>query len=137
MIRRTKSVFNRFRFEVCGLEFEVSDYKDLEVWQRAIEMVAEVYRLSASFPESEKFGLTNQIRRAAVSIPSNIAEGSARHHAKDFTHFLRIADGSAAEVETQMIISSKLEFVSDTKQLQNEIVTIRRMLAALIKSLRK
>ena len=115
----------------------MSDYKDLEVWKKAVELVTETYRLSAEFPETEKFGLTNQMRRASVSIPSNIAEGSARHHAKDFIHFLRIADGSAAELETQMIISSKLEFVADTKQLQNEIVTIRRMLAALIKSLRK
>jgi four helix bundle protein len=119
------------------LEFEVSDYKDLEVWKKAVELVAETYRLSAVFPESEKFGLTNQMRRAAVSIPSNIAEGSARHHAKDFIHFLRIADGSAAELETQMIISSKLDFAADTKQIHNEIVAVRRMLAGLIKSLRK
>jgi four helix bundle protein len=119
------------------LEFEVSDYKDLEVWQRAIEMVAEIYRISASFPESEKFGLTNQIRRAAVSIPSNIAEGSARHHAKDFTHFLRIADGSAAEVETQLIICRRLDYIEDIENVVNELIVIRRMLAALIKSLRK
>lgn len=93
----------------------MSDYKDLEVWKKAVELVTEIYRLSAEFPESEKFGLTNQMRRASVSIPSNIAEGSARHHAKDFIHFLRIADGSAAELETQLIISSKLDFVADTK----------------------
>nr|WP_269845007.1 four helix bundle protein [Tichowtungia aerotolerans] len=83
----------------------------------------------------KKFGITNQVRRAAVSIPSNIAEGSARHHSKDFIHFLRIADGSAAELETQLIISEKLNFASDSQHLQNEIIIIRRMLAALIKSL--
>ena len=115
----------------------MSDYKDLEVWQKAVAVVAEIYRLTASFPESEKFGITNQMRRAAVSIPSNIAEGSARHHAKDFIHFLRIADGSAAELETQLIISEKLGFTTDAKSLIQEITVIRRMLAALIKSLMK
>lgn len=115
----------------------MTDYKDLEVWQRAIELVATVYHVSSSFPESERFGLTNQIRRASVSIPSNIAEGSARHHARDYTHFLRIADGSAAEVETQLIICRKLGFIHDIEEVIVEITIIRRMLAALIKSLRK
>mgnify|MGYP002640493770 CR=1 FL=1 len=114
----------------------MSDYKDLEVWKKAIEVVADIYRLTSSFPDSEKFGIISQMRRAAVSIPSNIAEGSARHHSKDFTHFLRIADGSAAELETQVIISEKLGFVADTETLAQEIIVIRRMLAALIKSLR-
>jgi four helix bundle protein len=77
------------------------------------------------------------MRRAAVSIPSNIAEGSARHHAADFIHFLRIADGSAAELETQLIISEKLGFVTDIETLTQGIIVIRRMLAALIKSLKK
>lgn len=115
----------------------MSDYKDLDVWRKAVEVVTDVYRLTASFPESEKFGIINQMRRAAVSIPSNIAEGSARHHPNDFTHFLRIADGSAAELETQLIISEKLGFAADPTRLIDEIVIIRRMLAALIKSLRK
>jgi len=115
----------------------VSDYKDLEVWKKSVAVVTDVYRLSSLFPNSEKFGLTNQMRRASVSIPSNIAEGSARHHAKDFTHFLRISDGSAAELETQLIISVKLGFSSNVEPLLNELVVIRRMLAALIKSLRK
>ncbi|MDF7799805.1 four helix bundle protein [Pontiellaceae bacterium B1224] len=114
----------------------MSDFKELEVWKKAIEVVAEVYRLSVAFPETEKFGLTNQIRRAAVSIPSNIAEGSARHHSKDFIHFLRIADGSAAEVETQLIIAVKLEFIHADEDLMKELVIIRKMLAGLIKSLR-
>jgi four helix bundle protein len=115
----------------------VSDYKELEVWKKAVDIVTEVYRHTSSFPDSEKFGITNQMRRASVSIPSNIAEGSARHHAKDFTHFLRIADGSAAELETQLLISRKLEFAGDIESLLNEIVVVRRMMAALIKSLRK
>ena len=115
----------------------MSDYKNLDVWKKSMAVVAEVYRLSAPFPDSEKFGFTNQMRRASVSIPSNIAEGSARYHVKDFTHFLRIADGSAAELETQLIISEKLGFSSDIELVVTEIVIIRRMLAALIKSLRK
>ena len=114
----------------------MSDYKDLEVWRHAIEVVADIYRLTSSFPDSEKFGIISQMRRAAVSIPSNIAEGSARYHPKDFTHFLRIADGSAAELETQLIISEKLGFITDTENLAQEIIVIRRMLAAFIKSLR-
>ncbi len=114
----------------------MSDYKELEVWKRALDVVTDIYQLTSTFPEPEKFGITLQMRRAAVSIPSNIAEGSARHHSKDFTHFLRIADGSAAELETQLLISRNLHFVTDIETLLNEINSVRRMLAALIKSLR-
>ncbi|VGO18246.1 four helix bundle protein [Pontiella sulfatireligans] len=114
----------------------MSDFKDLEVWQKSIEVVAEIYRISSGFPDSEKFGLTNQIRRAAVSIPSNIAEGSARHHSKDFIHFLRIADGSAAEVETQLIIANKLGYEDSEENMDEKLVVIRKMLAGLIKSSR-
>lgn len=115
----------------------MADFKELDVWRKAIDVVTDVYRISSGFPESEKFGLTNQIRRAAVSIPSNIAEGSARHHSKDFIHFLRIADGSAAEVETQLIVAKNLGFVESNENLTDELITIRKMLAGLIKSLRK
>ena len=115
----------------------MSDFKELEVWHKSIDVVTEIYQLSALFPDAERFGLSSQIRRAAVSIPSNIAEGSARHHAKDFIHFLRIADGSAAEVETQLIIAAKLGFIETVENLTAEIVVIRKMLAGLIKSLRK
>ncbi|MDF7825402.1 four helix bundle protein [Pontiellaceae bacterium B12227] len=114
----------------------MSDFKELEVWRKAIEVVTGIDRISSNFPDSEKFGLTNQIRRAAISIPSNIAEGGARHHANDFIHFLRIADGSAAEVETQLIIAGKLGFFDSEESRINELVIIRKMLAGLIKSLR-
>lgn len=93
-----------------------------------------VYKLTADFPEAEKFGLVSQLRRAAVSIPSNIAEGSARKSTKDFIHFLRISDGSAAEVETQLLISERLNFIVGN-QLVNDAVEIRKMLAGLIRSL--
>jgi four helix bundle protein len=102
---------------------------------RAVALVTEIYSQTSTFPDAERFGLSNQMRRAAVSIASNIAEGSARHHSKDFIHFLRMADGSAAELETQLIISCKLGFITDVESLLNDTVVIRRMLAALIKSL--
>ncbi|MDZ8117317.1 four helix bundle protein [Pontiella agarivorans] len=114
----------------------MTDYQDLVVWQRSVAFVTGVYELTAAFPEDEKFGLTNQMRRAAVSIPSNIAEGSARHHSKDFIHFLRIADGSAAELQTQLLISRNLGFIDNTKINLNELHEIRKMLSGLIKSLR-
>ncbi len=91
------------------------DYHDLRVWQGGIELVSEIYRLSGAFPDSEKFGLTNQMRRAAVSIPSNIAEGSARSSGKDYSRFLEMAVGSLSELETQAIISRNLGFIGDSE----------------------
>jgi four helix bundle protein len=82
----------------------VESFKHLIVWQRAIELVKEVYRITDGLPKSEMYGLVSQMRRSAVSIPSNIAEGKKRKTKNDFLHFLRIADGSAAELETQVII---------------------------------
>lgn len=115
----------------------MTDYQDLVVWKKSVDFVTRIYGLSTEFPETEKFGLTNQIRRAAVSIPCNIAEGSARHHSKDFIHFLRIADGSAAEVQTQLLTANNLGFVEVLKADVDELHEIRRMLSGLIKSLRK
>jgi four helix bundle protein len=83
-------------------------YKDLEVWKLSIELVKEIYRITEKFPPSESYGLTNQIRRAAVSIPSNIAEGQERNSAKEFRQFLAIALGSVAEIETQLIIAKEI-----------------------------
>jgi len=88
-------------------------FKELKVWQKGIELVAIVYKITASFPEEEKYGLSAQMRRAAVSIPSNIAEGHLRKTAKDFKQFLSIARGSCAELETQTIIAHKLSFIHD------------------------
>ena len=85
-------------------------YKDLLVWQNGIELVKEVYKLTRPYPSEEKFGLVSQMRRAAVSIPSNIAEGQARHTTKEFIQFLSHAEGSLAELETQIIVSMGLGF---------------------------
>lgn len=86
-------------------------FKDLEVWKQSRLFCSEIYSVTSSFPDSEKFGLTNQLRRAAVSIPSNIAEGASRSSSKDFSRFLEIAIGSAYELETQLLIASDLRFI--------------------------
>lgn len=98
-------------------------FKDLVVWQKAIELVTEVYKLSDTFPKKETYSLTDQIRRAAVSVPSNIAEGQAHHNNREFLHFLRHAAGSLAEVETQLHIARNLGYASEvsTDQLLQRV----------------
>lgn len=88
------------------------DYKELEVWKESKELVKLIYKITESFPSTEQFGLTNQLRRSAVSIPSNIAEGVGRNHTKDTLQFLFIARGSIYELETQLILAHELSFVS-------------------------
>ncbi|PZD76913.1 four helix bundle protein [Mesonia sp. K7] len=90
-------------------------YKDLDIWKRSRAFCTHIYNLTSSFPETEKFGLTNQLRRASVSLASNIAEGSSRSSNKDFKRFLEITLGSAYEIETQLIISNDLGFISNQK----------------------
>jgi four helix bundle protein len=87
------------------------DHKDLDVWKKGMELVERVYSMSRAFPDSERYGLTSQIRRAAVSIPSNIAEGAARKSDKELLQFLSIAIGSLAELETQYLIAIRLGFL--------------------------
>ncbi|MCU1286198.1 MAG: ribosomal protein [Acidobacteriales bacterium] len=89
-------------------------YRDLLVWQKAISLVAEIYRFTRAFPKDEIYGLTSQLRRAAVSVPSNIAEGQGRLSKKDFRHFLGQARGSLLEVETQPLIAHKLGYLEDS-----------------------
>ena len=105
------------------------NFKDLKVWQKSIDLAVQVYQAMASLPADEKFGLTNQLRRASVSIPSNIAEGSSRNSQKDFSRFLEIAIGSAYEIETQLLIASDLGFLKeeDLKNLINNIEEIIKM----------
>ena len=115
----------------------IKSYKDLFVWQKAIDLVIEIYRLTSYFPKTETYGLISQIRRAVVSIPSNIAEGRSRSTRKDFVQFLRIAGGSVAELETQLNISNKLSFVGliDYNKASDELNKIMRMLNAMITKL--
>lgn len=90
-------------------------FKDLEIWKLSREFCSDIYEVTGSFPETEKFGISNQLRRAAVSIPSNISEGCSRKSNKDFSRFLEIAMGSMYEVETQLLISNDLGFLSDKR----------------------
>lgn len=91
----------------------VNSYKDLLVWQQAIDLTVNIYALTSNFPKSELFGLASQIQRAAISVPSNIAEGHARDSTKEYLRFISIALGSLAEVETQLVIANKLQFLND------------------------
>ena len=115
----------------------VQSYRDLEVWQKAMDLVTTVYDITKTFPETERFGLTNQLRRAAVSIPSNIAEGQGRRTTKDFLSFLYIARGSLMEVQTQFEIANRLEFVGPevTTEFEGQTAIVGRLLNGLIRSL--
>ena len=116
---------------------EIKTYKDLIVWQKSVELVVKVYDITRSFPDSEKFGIVNQMRRAAVSVPSNIAEGYGRGSKNDYLRFLKIACGSCNELETQIEISYQLEFIStvDYERLSEDITEINKILATIIRKL--
>lgn len=115
----------------------MANFKELLVWQRSIDFVTEIYRTTEAFPKDEIYGLTSQIRRAAVSIPSNIAEGNSRRNKPDYSQFLKISRGSCAEVETQLIISKNLKFLNENEHLKlnEKIIEISKMLNGLINSL--
>lgn len=110
-------------------------HKKLKVWQEAIDLVTSVYHVTEKFPDNEKFGLTNQMRRAAVSIPSNIAEGAARQGTKDAIQFFVISRGSLSELDTQLEIVSRLQFImkQDVEQIQKQIDTVDALLSGLIR----
>ncbi len=111
-------------------------HKDLNVWKKSMNLAVLIYRITNQFPKEESFGLTSQMRRAAVSIPSNIAEGHGRNSDKELIRFLFISLGSAAELETQILLSNKLDFLkkdsfNQLNELNNEVI---KMLVALIRS---
>ena len=113
---------------------KLQSHKELIVWKRSMELAREIYRISALLPHEEQYGLVSQMRRCAVSIPSNIAEGRRRGTRKDFLQFLRIADGSASELETQILLTEdvfQLQGMGRAKELLSEV---QRMLGAMIKS---
>lgn len=114
----------------------IKSHKDLVVWNLAMDYVVLIYKAVHNFPQEEKFGLSLQMRRCAVSIPSNIAEGAARYSIKEYVHFLHIALGSLSELETQIEISNRLMYISDTTDLMDWNHKIRSYLVALIRSLR-
>ena len=112
----------------------MQNYRDLKVWQRAHELTLEIYRATTTFPADERYGLTSQIRRAAVSIAANIAEGAVRSSDADFARFLHIAIGSASEVDYYLLLSRDLRHLSnvDYETLDNTVQELKRMLNALI-----
>ena len=115
----------------------LKNYKELKVWQKAYQLCLEIYKITAKMPKEERFGLTSQIRRAAVSVPSNIAEGYGRKTTPDYIRSLYIAYGSNCELETQVMLTGDIGFIdcSLLKGIQEGIQEVERMLKALIKSL--
>lgn len=113
-------------------------YRDLIAWQKAIELVTEIYKISKNFPKDELYGLTSQLRRAAVSVPSNIAEGQARLSKQEFRNFLGYARASLVEVETQLVIAKNLGFVNgcDSENLVRQTTEVARILNGLLNSVR-
>jgi four helix bundle protein len=121
--------------EIVTEKANIKTHKDLDVWKKSMDLVERVYRRTERFPDSEKYGLTNQIRRCAVSVSSNIAEGAARNTDKEFVQFCYIALGSLSELETQFLIAERLKYSQNIDILEN-VVEIRRMLLGLIKYLK-
>ena len=115
----------------------MSDYQKLEAWRMAMGLVEEVYKGTQSFPKEELFGLTSQIRRAAVSIPSNIAEGASRAGSKEFLQFLHIARGSASELETQLLLAEKLGYLLASEDQMASLTSVKRLINGLIRSLKE
>lgn len=114
------------------------NHKELDVWKLSMQFVVDIYEITKSFPQSEQFGLTNQLRRSAVSIPSNIAEGAVREHTKEYKQFLSIARGSAAESETQLLIAQSLSYIDEevTELVLGKNKRILMMLTAMVRKMR-
>ena len=113
----------------------MAGYRDLKVWQSAMKLAEEVYRLSGCFPKSEIYGLTSQLQRSAVSIPSNIAEGQGRNSSNEFSRFLRIALGSLAELETQILLAQRFNYI--TEQESVNVLQIAGETGKMLKGLQK
>jgi four helix bundle protein len=117
---------------------QIRDYKDLVVWQKGMQLAKDVYQLTQSFPAEEKFGLVSQMRRAVVSVPSNVAEGQARNTTGEFVQFVSHAEGSLAELDTQIRLSIELGFCREAtvKSIQELIIEEQKMLKSLRRSLK-
>jgi four helix bundle protein len=114
-------------------------HKKLNLWSDAVDLAQQIYKVTERFPSNEQFGLTSQVRRAAVSIPSNLAEGAARQTKKEFLNFLHIAKGSLSELDTQLEIARRLEYLDQARReaLDERLEQIDRMLSDLVRSLRR
>ena len=113
------------------------NHRNLRAWQQAVELVSAIYHLTASFPEAERYGLTSQMRRAAVSVPANIAEGAARSGTKELLHFLSISSGSLSELDTLAELAAKLGFIADAKQIQEQMDDVAGLIMGLSASLKR
>ena len=119
------------------MDVKMRSHKDLDAWKKSMDLVDGIYKVTKSFPNEELYSLTNQMRRAAISIPSNIAEGAARGSKNDFIRFLYIALGSLSELETQVIIANRLGYLTNPNNLLNDIGIIRKLINGLIYSLKR
>lgn len=117
---------------------KIESYRDLVVWQKSMDLVVEIYALLKSFPKNEEYELSSQLRRCSVSVPSNIAEGYGRNHTKDYCRFLEIARGSLYEMETQIELSARLDFISQTQlsEILEKSKEVEKMLNTLISKLK-
>lgn len=144
MRKHTLTSFLRKRTSECNIcsqknykkEFLVRSHKDLDVYNFSLNLVDSIYNLTKVFPKEEIYGLTSQMRRSAISIPSNISEGAARKHRKEFIHFLYIASGSLAELETQIIIAKRQNYLNN-EEIFEILKEVRKKLIGLIKSIEK
>lgn len=112
------------------------DHKNLEAWKEATKFITEIYKITQNFPQHELYGLTNQIRRSAVSIPANISEGCARQSDKETIQFLYISIGSIAELETELLIAQNLGYTSNIDEIMEKLIKIRSLILGLIKYLK-
>lgn len=117
---------------------KILNYKQLKIWQKGIEIVKSIYQLTKNFPREELYGLTSHMRRSAISIPSNIAEGFKRYHRKEYSQFLHIALGSIAELDTQLIISRELGFIDEINlsKTSEELNHESKMISALLNKMK-
>ena len=118
------------------MEEHIKSYKDLEVWKVSMELATLVYDVTKKLPDEEKYGLSSQIRRAVISVPSNIAEGASRKNTKEFIHYLYISNGSLSELETQIELAERLTYIEHSDKIFQKIKHIRKMLMNLIKALK-
>jgi four helix bundle protein len=116
----------------------MKDFRSLKVWEKGHQLVLAVYKATGPFPKEELYGITGQIRRSCISIPSNIAEGCGKNTPTDFSRFLQIAFSSASELEYQLLLSRDLGFLNDTdyESLSNQVIEVKQMLSGLIKTLK-
>jgi four helix bundle protein len=119
------------------MENKIKSFRDLDIWKKGIKIVRDIYEITENFPKQEMYGLSNQMRRAAISIPSNVSEGFRRYHNKEYKQFLYIALGSCAELETQITIAKELKYITESSEakLLEDIDHVCRMTSNLMKKL--